>query len=158
MPTCQRTGVIDADFETVWNFYDGIEELKRLTPDWAGLRVSRVIGPDGRPDPDGYPLGTDVHLEWRPLRIGPASEWVVEITERDVGSEEAVVVDEQVGDRGPYDEWRHVHRFVDLGGETMVRDRIDYRVPGAGDLPLATPLLAGLLWYRHRRTRALLES
>ncbi|WP_241431960.1 SRPBCC family protein [Natrialba chahannaoensis] len=67
-------------------------------------------------------------------------------------------MDEQIGDRGPYDTWRHIHQFVDLGEETLVRDRIEYRVPSAGNLPLASPLLAGMLWYRHRRTRALLAE
>ena len=157
MPTSQRTSLIDAEYETVWNFYDRVDELELLTPDWMGLRVARVIGPDGRSDPDGYLPGTEIHLELRPVERLPASEWVVEITDREVSDGRAYFVDEQVGDRGPYGEWRHTHRFADLGDATMLHDRIEYRVPGAGSLPLATPLLAGMLWYRHRKTRALLE-
>ncbi|WP_126664821.1 SRPBCC family protein [Haloterrigena salifodinae] len=157
MPTHQRTSTIDADFETVWAFYDGIDEPERLTPDWTGLRVARAIGPEGQPGPDGYLPGTEVHLELQPFGLGPTSEWVVEITEREVWDGRAWFVDEQVGDRGPYEEWRHAHRFADLGDATVVHDRITYRVPGAGDRPLATPLLAGMLWHRHRKTRALLE-
>ena len=157
MPTYQRTSVIDADYETVWSFYDRVDELETLTPDWMGLRVARAIGPEGQRDPDGYLPGTAIRLELRPFGVGPPTEWVVEITDREVRDGRATFVDEQIGDRGPYVEWRHTHRFADLGDATMLHDRIAYRVPGAGDLPLATPLLAGLLWYRHRKTRAVLE-
>lgn len=160
MPTCRRTTLVEAEFETVWTFYDDVAELEVLTPDWMGLRVAQVIGPDGQAtsDPDGYRPGTEIHLEWQPAGVLPASEWVVEITDRSVEPGSAIFVDEQVGGRGPYDSWRHVHRFEDLGGETMVHDEVTYRAPGAGDLPVATPLLAAMLWYRHRRTRSLLEE
>ncbi|WP_226006370.1 SRPBCC family protein [Natrinema salinisoli] len=158
MPTYRRSSIIDADFETVWEFYDTVDELPILTPDWMGLRVPRVIGPDGQPDPDGYLVGTEIHLETRPLDLFTATEWVVEIVDREVSENRASFVDEQVGDRGPFEAWRHTHRFVDLGDETLIHDRIEYRVPGGGERPLATPFLAGMLWYRHRRTRALLAD
>lgn len=157
MPTYQRTSMIDADFETVWEFYDDVAELELLTPDWLGLDVARAVDPDGQLAPESYLVGTEIHLEMRPFGLLPAAEWVVEIVDREVGDDRATFVDEQVGDRGPYEQWRHTHRFADVGNGTMVHDRIDYRVPGGGDLPLATPLLAGMLWYRHRKTRALLE-
>lgn len=160
MPTCERASVIDADFETVWAFYDRVDELEILTPDWMGLRIPRVVGPDGTTDPDGYHVGTEVHLEFQPfgLEVVPALEWVVEIVDREVSEDRAVFVDEQVDDRGPYEYWRHTHQFVDLGGETLVRDRIGYRVPAAGNLPVATPALSAMLWYRHRKTRTLLAE
>ena len=157
MPTYQRTSVIDADFETVWEFYDDVAELEILTPDWTGLEVARAIGPDGDPRPDGYRVGTEIHLEMRPFGLLSPTEWVVEIVDREVGDDRAAFVDEQVGDRGPDETWRHTHRFADVGDGTMIHDRIDYRVPGAGDLPLATPLLAAMLWHRHRKKRALPE-
>ncbi|SEQ33552.1 SRPBCC family protein [Natrinema salaciae] len=158
MPTFQRSTVIDAAFETVWEFFDTVDELELLTPDWMGLCIPRAIGPDGERDPDGYFVGTEIHLETRPFDLFTATEWVVEIVERDVSEERASFVDEQVGDRGPFETWRHDHRFVDLGRETLLYDRVDYRVPGPGEVPLATPFLAAMLWYRHRRTRALLAE
>lgn len=158
MPTCQRTSVIDADYETVWEFYDDPGELELLTPDWMGLRVSDAVGPDGQRNPEGYLPGTELRLELQPLGFGPTGEWVVQITDRNVDGSRATFVDEQVGDLGPYDEWCHTHRFADLGDATMLHDRIEYRVPGAGALPLATPFLAGMLWYRHRRTRTFLAD
>ena len=158
MPTYRRTSLLETDFETVWTFYDDVDELELLTPEWIGLRVTRAVGPDGRPDPDGYEVGTRVHLEMCPFGLFTTDEWVVEITDRHVDEDGATFVDEQVGDRGPYEEWRHVHRFVDLGDETVLSDEVNYRVPGAGDLPLATPFLAAILWYRHRQTRELLVN
>ncbi|WP_226482133.1 SRPBCC family protein [Natrinema amylolyticum] len=158
MPTYQRTSVIDADLETVWDFYDGVEELEVLTPDWMGLQVPRVVGPDGRLDPDGYEVGTEIHLRSPLLELLPAGEWVVRITEHEPGEERASFVDEQVGGRGPFERWRHTHRFAALDGKTVLHDRVSYRLPGVGDLPLATPSLAATLWYRHRRTRTLLAE
>ena len=160
MLTCRRTTILEADFETVWAFYDDVDELRRLTPNWIGLTVPTVIGPDGtpEPDPDGYAVGTEIHIRMRPFGLFETDEWVVRITDREVGDGSAFFVDEQVGDHGPYEAWRHVHRFEDLGGETVLHDEVTYRVPGAGNLPVATPFLAWMLRYRHRRTRALLED
>ena len=160
MPTCERASVIPADFETVWRFYDGVDGLRRLTPAWMGARVRRVAGPDGQRDPEEYLVGTEIQLEIRPFNSTslPAIEWVVEITDRVVGADRAYFVDEQVGDRGPFERWRHVHAFVDLGHRTLLYDRVTYRVPYVGSLPLATPGIAVLLWHRHRRTRALLAE
>ena len=157
MPSVQRASVIDADFETVWNFYDDVDELRRLTPGWLDLEIPRVVGPDGELDPDRYAVGTEIHLQSRLLDLFAGGEWVVEITEREVAGGRAQFVDEQVGDRGPFESWRHRHRFVDLDGETLLHDRVTYRLPVGGDLPLATPGLALMFWHRHRRTRQLLE-
>lgn len=159
MPSYQKASVIHADFDTVWEFYDGVKELEILMPEWVGLRIAQVLGPDDTHDQDSYVPGTVIHLETHPFgsRLFPEIEWVVEITERDEQPNRASFVDEQVGDQGPFERWRHEHVFVDLDGETLVYDRITYRVPSAGNLPLATPLLAGMLWYRHKQTRELLE-
>ncbi|MFP8953894.1 hypothetical protein ACLI4Z_13145 [Natrialbaceae archaeon A-arb3/5] len=54
MPTYEAASVLPVDFETVWSFYDSVDELEILTPDWTGMRVSHAIGPDGEFDPDSY--------------------------------------------------------------------------------------------------------
>ncbi len=36
-------------------------------------------------------------------------------------------VDEQI--RGPFSRWRHEHRFEEVGGETLMTDRIEYDAP-----------------------------
>ncbi|MDQ2049244.1 cyclase [Natronolimnohabitans sp. A-GB9] len=125
MPTYERVSVIPADFETVWEFYDGVEELEILTPDWTGMAVSHTVGPDGDLDPDGYRVGTEVHLELQPFGLdsAPKREWVVEIVEREVNDDRASFVDEQLEGRGPYETWRHTHRFAGLGDETVVHER-----------------------------------
>lgn len=160
MPTYEKASVISAEFETVWEFYDDVAELERLTPDWMGLRIPRVVGPDGKEDPDEYLVGTQIQIETTPFRSSllPTTEWTVEIVDREVADDRAYFVDEQVGDDGPFEFWRHLHQFAELGEETLVHDRITYRVPHVERLPLATPLLAGMLWHRHRRTRALLAE
>jgi ligand-binding SRPBCC domain-containing protein len=32
--------------------------------------------------------------------------------------------------KGPYSQWRHTHTFEELGGGTLLRDRVLYRIPG----------------------------
>ncbi|WP_247730717.1 SRPBCC family protein [Halovivax limisalsi] len=160
MARYRTASVIEADVETVWDFYGDAEELRALTPDWLGLSIRAIAGPDGDGDPETYHVGTEITLELAPFGIEglPGTEWTVEIVEREVRADRAHFVDEQVGDRGPFERWRHTHRFVDLGGgETLLVDDIEYRLPFVGDRPLATPALAAMLWYRHRLTRRLLE-
>lgn len=156
--TYRKTSTVAADLDTVWEFYDDVDELRILTPDWFGLRIPRVVGPDGEPGQHRYLVGTTVHIELQPFGWNwlPETEMVVEITDRKVGERERYFVDELVEEGGPYQHWRHEHRFVDEGTETRIADEISYRV--AGGLPLVTPLLAGILWHRHRKTRTLLTD
>lgn len=160
MARYRTASVIEADFETVWDFYGNAAGLQALTPDWLGLTVRAITGPEGDPDPETYDVGTELSLELAPFGIDglPGTEWTTEIVEREVASDRAHFVDEQVADRGPFARWRHTHRFVEVSvDETLLVDDVEYRLPYVGDRPLATPGLAAMLWYRHRLTRQLLE-
>lgn len=153
--TYQKTTVVSADMDTVWEFYDDVDELRVLTPDWVGLRITKVTDENGELVKVSYHVGNRIHLESQPLNCGwlPGIEWVVEITDRHIGERERYFVDEQVGDRGPYETWRHTHRFVDLSEGTLIHDKITT----SGGLPLTRPILAGMLGYRHWKTRKLVS-
>jgi ligand-binding SRPBCC domain-containing protein len=65
-------------------------------------------------------------------------------------------VDRQV--RGPYRQWVHEHTFVEKDGGTLMRDRVEYAVPGWILEPLVArwvvgPDVARVFAYRQDRMR-----
>jgi ligand-binding SRPBCC domain-containing protein len=95
----------------------------------------------------------------RPFGVGPRQGWTSVIVEREEGDGSAHFVDEMEG--GPFRHWRHTHRFFADGDETVVNDRVEYRLPlgPIGDAvgPLARIGLEPMFRYRHRKTKELLE-
>lgn len=155
MPICENCSVVDVPFESVWTFYSRIEELKVLTPEWIGLRITKTNPPDG----DGYQVGTQIRLQFKPFdRFKFPGEWVVEITDREVTRDRAYFIDQQVDDAGPFETYRHRHEFVNLGDRTLIYDRITYSRPFGVSLPIGQPVFRLMLWHRHRKTKHLLES
>jgi len=104
--------------------------------------------------------GTRIESSVRPLGIGPRQGWTSVIVEREAGEGSAHFVDTMA--EGPFPEWRHTHRFFGDGEETVVYDRIEYRLPGGGLGDVASRVSAvgfePMFRYRHRRTRELLGS
>jgi ligand-binding SRPBCC domain-containing protein len=158
MPTYRRQTRVAAPLEEVWEFYSRVSGLEALTPDFMNLRVERVIGPDGEPDPDVLDAGSRIDLSMRPFGVGPQQSWTSVVTEREAGDGSAMFRDTMEG--GPFPEWDHTHRFFADGDETLVVDHVAYRLPGGplGDLvgPLGWAGFEPMFRYRHRRTRELL--
>ena len=63
------------------------------------------------------------------------------LTEIDVWEPPRRFVDRQV--RGPYRQWVHTHTFEERDGGTVVRDRVDYAVPGGPLEPLLHRFVVG---------------
>jgi len=160
MSTYRRQTRVAAPFDEVWTFHSRISGLEALTPDFMNLRVERVTGPDGEPDPEVLEAGTRVDMSMRPLGVGPRRTWTSVITEREAGDGSAMFRDTM--EDGPFPEWVHTHRFFADGDETLVADEVEYRLPGGPVGELAGPLgrvgFEPMFRYRHRRTRELLES
>ena len=159
MPVYERSTVVDAPLETVWQFHSDTAGLEALTPSWLDLRIESVTGPDDDPDPDVLEAGSTITSSIRPLGIGPRQRWVSAIRERRRRDHAALFRDEMVD--GPFPHWVHTHRFESVDGGTRVHDRVEYRLPGG---PLGR-LLGPLGWigfepmfrHRHVRTKELLE-
>ena len=147
---------IEAPFEEVWAFHDGIDGLVALTPEVLALRVEAVRGPDGDPDPPVLVPGSEVRLSLKPLGVGPRVQWTSRITERAETDDAAHFRDEMT--YGPFRRWDHTHRFRAVDGATLMIDRIEYVPPLS---PLAIPFsqtgLRVMFRMRHRALRDLLE-
>jgi ligand-binding SRPBCC domain-containing protein len=159
MAVYERETRVAAPLDRVWEFYSRIEGLEALTPAFANLRVERVVGPDGERDPEVMEAGARAETSVRPFGVGPRQRVVSVITERERRDGAAYFVDEMV--EGPFPEWTHTHSFFADGDETVVRDRVEYVLPG-GRLGRAVSPLGRIGFepafrYRHRTTRELLE-
>lgn len=160
MAIFERETLVRAPLDEVWEFYSAIDGLVALTPGWFGLRVESVTGPDGSADPPALIEGTTIDLSVQPLGIGPRQRTTSRIEEHRREDDVAILRDRMI--EGPFAEWLHTHVFEAVDGGTLVRDRVEYRLPcGAAGRLAARAMVVGLaptFRYRHRRTRELLEG
>ena len=158
MAVYERRSRIDAPLEVVWQFHSRVDGLRAVTPSWMRLRVEASRGPDGEPEPEVLESGSEVTLSVRSFGVGPRQRWTSRIVEREWREDAAWFRDDMVD--GPFPRWVHTHRFHAHGDETVVTDRIEYRlplVPGPAST-LGRPFFEPLFAYRHRRTRQILEA
>lgn len=159
MASYERETYVDAPLDRVWEFHSRAEGLEALTPEWMGLEIVRVRGPDGAPDPDVLVAGSEVDVRVRPFGVGPAQRWTSRIVHRERDDGVAVFRDRMVD--GPFAHWVHTHGFAAEDGGTRVRDAVSYDLAGGGlgraVSPIAAAGLEPMFRFRHRRTRELLE-
>ena len=160
MAVYTRESHVSAPLPEVWAFHTSVEGVTVVTPDWMRMRVERVVGPDGQPGTDVLEEGSEITLSLRPFGLGPRQLWTSRIVRCERTDGRAVLVDRMVD--GPFQRWEHTHLFVAEGDGTRLQDRVDWRLPGGPVGGLAARLgavgLAPMFRYRHRRTRAVLES
>jgi ligand-binding SRPBCC domain-containing protein len=167
MSVYERSVRVEAPLSAVWKFHSTPVGLTALTPDWVNARVEAVRLPDddtAYPDGDATPPtlveGSELDLSTRPIGVGPRRRFTSRIVERRRGDGTARFVDDMVD--GPFAHWEHTHSFSADGDATLLRDHVEYRLPGGrvggAVSPLAVVGFAPMFRYRHRRTRALLED
>ncbi|GAB3682440.1 SRPBCC family protein [Salinarchaeum chitinilyticum] len=157
---------VRAPLEPVWEFHATTDGLEALTPEWLGLRVESVTGPDGEPDPAELFEGSTIDLSVRPFGVGPRQRVTSVIERRERSDGAGLFCDRMIG--GPFAEWKHTHAFyadgdgAKGGDETIVRDHVEYRLPlGPVGSVVARAMVLGFapaFRHRHRRTRAILEG
>jgi ligand-binding SRPBCC domain-containing protein len=160
MPTYARTTRVAAPFDEVWAFHATADGLEALTPEFMHLDVEQITGPEGDPDPEVLEPGSRIEASMQPFGVGPRQRWTSVIEEREEREGAAYFVDSMAD--GPFPEWEHTHAFFADGDETVVRDRVEYRLPlgGIGDAlgPVSWVGFEPMFRYRHRETKRLLES
>lgn len=128
--TLERTQVVPAPRDEVFDFFARPENLATITPDWLAFRIVAPDAPDMR---------VGLEIEYRVKPLGFPQKWVSRITSYDPPH---CFVDKQV--HGPYRHWRHVHEFDDApDGGTLIHDRVDYALPFGFFGQVAHRLLVG---------------
>lgn len=110
--------------ETVFPFFGDAANLEAITPPWLHFEV---LTPRPFDMQAGALIDYKLRLHHVPIR------WRTEIA---VWEPPMRFVDRQL--QGPYHVWVHEHTFQDQAGGTLVRDQVEYRVPGG-------PLIHALL-------------
>jgi len=100
----------------VFPFFAAAEHLEHLTPPFLNFRILT-------PQPIVISLGTRIQYQ---LKLhGIPVRWESEITG---WNPPHFFSDDQL--RGPYRHWHHEHTFEERHGGTLVRDKVEYAVPG----------------------------
>lgn len=130
----------------VFAFFAEASNLERITPPTLKFRILSPLPIDMR---------AGAIIDYRLSLMGIPFRWRTLIEQFEP---EVRFVDMQQA--GPYALWRHLHEFVDVPGGTLVRDRVEYRLPlgPLGDLAhalLVRRQLRDIFDYRQRVIAAL---
>lgn len=99
----------------VFTFFCDEKNLEVLTPDFLNFEV---LGKSTEVIQGG------TFIDYRLRLYGIPVGWKTEISKWSPGE---AFIDEQV--RGPYKKWHHEHSFSDLGEGTLMRDRVEIKLP-----------------------------
>jgi ligand-binding SRPBCC domain-containing protein len=130
--------------EEVFAFFADPRNLDALTPSWLHFHIESV------PERElGAGATIAYRLRWRWLPLA----WRTEITAWEPPFR---FVDTQR--QGPYRLWVHEHTFAERNGGTLVRDRVEYAIPGGPLEPmldrfLVGPDVAAIFAHRQRQLR-----
>lgn len=113
----KHTQQLNADLDTVWQFFSHAANLQTITPKYMRFRVTSGDLPD-----EIYP-GMIITYKVSPLLRIPLF-WMTEIKHV---LPKRLFVDEQR--RGPYRMWHHQHHFEERDGGVLMTDIVHYELP-----------------------------
>jgi ligand-binding SRPBCC domain-containing protein len=133
----------------VFPFFSDAANLEELTPPWLNFQILTPLPIEMKP---GVMIDYQIRYRVVPIR------WRTEIQ---VWEPPYRFVDRQI--RGPYRQWIHEHTFEEKDGGTLMRDRVDYAVPGWIFEPLVHAWIVGpdvraIFAYREKNMRELFGS
>ncbi len=137
---------VDMPIDKVFEFFADPSNLEELTPDWLNFNIVS-------PQPLGIGLGATIDYRLRVHRVPIA--WQSEIIKWHPPS---LFVDVQ--NKGPYRHWEHIHEFRASGERTLVRDTVNYKVPGGSgiDKLLVRRDIERIFAYRQLKLKTLLDT
>lgn len=149
MYVLERQALIPAPRHEVFPFFEDPRNLQKITPKWMGMTITRM---DDLPVRQGFRI--EYTIRWLFLKL----RWVTLITAYEPPESFA-----DLQERGPYKSWLHTHEFVDLGDETLMRDRVQYELPFGILGTIAHRLVVArqlkrIFDYRARRIRKLFQK
>ena len=114
MPIFEHTATFPFSRQTVWDWHARPGAVRRIMPDWEGIRPVEVGG-----------ITDGAITEFR-MKIGIVPQrWVAK---HHGYMEGAQFCDDMVKD--PFGRWNHVHKFVENNeNEMQIHDRIDWKLP-----------------------------
>ncbi|MCA9030487.1 MAG: SRPBCC family protein [Planctomycetaceae bacterium] len=107
---------LDCPREEVFPFFADAFNLERITPPWLNFHVV---------SPAPIEMSEGTLIDYRLRLHGIPFSWRTMISRWEPPF---MFVDQQL--RGPYRLWHHEHQFLEVDGGTLVRDIVDYSVPG----------------------------
>ena len=145
MPLFEHTATFPFSRETVWNWHARPGAVRRIMPDWEGIRPVEVGG-----------ITDGAVAEFR-MKVGI-------VPQRWVAKHYDFVEGEQFCDnmvKGPFGRWNHVHKFVDGGeNEMTIDDKIDWRLPFHFFSRIGAPIMVMprvRTMFKHRSRRILAD-
>lgn len=144
----ERTQLVKKPRPEVWAFFANPANLEAITPGFLKFRIAT---------PGPIAMVPGALIEYRLSLFGVPFGWQTRIEEVEEGTR---FVDVQL--RGPYRHWRHIHRFEDAPGGTLVHDRVEYELPLGAIGGLARTVFVGralerIFEHRGRQVEALLS-
>ena len=130
----ERTQRISRPRLEVFAFFADAANLELQTPDFLHFQIETRLPIEMR---------AGAQIDYTLSLVGVPVRWRTRI-----GAWEPPLHFSDDQERGPYALWHHLHEFEALGGQTRMRDRVDYRLPFG---PLGT--LAHALWVRQTLER-----
>ncbi|MGC9157910.1 MAG: SRPBCC family protein [Terracidiphilus sp.] len=101
--------------EEVFAFFADAQNLERITPPWLGFKILSM---------STSCISEGTLIRYRLRLHGIPIHWQTEIC---AWNPPFSFVDEQM--EGPYEQWRHTHRFEAHGGRTKMIDEVRYSLP-----------------------------
>lgn len=113
----KKVQLISADIDTVWDFFTIADNLKNITPEDLGFKIT------GRHHGDQIYAWQIIEYTVKPL-FGISLYWMTEITHM---QHKKYFIDEQRF--GPYSLWHHQHHFKETENGVEMTDIVHYKIP-----------------------------
>ena len=145
MPIYEHTATFPYSKDIVWNWHARPGAVRRIMPDWEGIRPVEVGGIK-----DGAVTSFRMSIGILPQR------WVAK--------HHSYIEGEQFCDdmiKGPFGRWNHVHKFIEMGQtEMQIQDRIDWKLPFHFFTRIGAPIMVMprvRQMFKHRTRRILAD-